>query len=141
MGSCGEKRTGEDVSDQRRRGRRSPLTFGVQAAAEARAEVVRFCAAARYDGAVLDDARLVASELATNAVLHGQPPIGITVSADSDVLTIEVMDASAAPVRAGSADDESGRGLAIVGAVATTWESKAVPGNGKKVIAHLRLQS
>lgn len=141
MGSRGDMRQVKDVSDRRPRGRSSPLTFGVQAAAEARAAVVRFCAAAGYDGEMLDDARLVASELATNAVLHGQPPIGITLSADGEVLTIEVTDASAAPVRVGSAGVESGRGLAIVEAVATTWESKAVPGDGKKVIANLRLPS
>lgn len=41
---------------------------------------------------LLDDATLVVSELVTNALVHGSPPVTLTLSCDDD-LVIEVADA------------------------------------------------
>ncbi len=44
----------------------------------------------------LDDAQLTLSELVTNAVLHGQPPVRVDVSCTARALEIAVIDADAA---------------------------------------------
>lgn len=116
------------------------LTFGGLAAAEARAEVRQFCDVVGCDHGARQDAMLVASELATNGVLHGQPPLGLTLTAEQDVLEISVQDGSPVPALAGSPQDEHGRGLGIVAALALTWSSETVPGDGKVVTAEVRLR-
>ncbi|MFD7213141.1 ATP-binding protein [Streptomyces cyaneofuscatus] len=64
---------------------------------------------------------LVASELLTNAVQHAtQGPISVTVRLTDDRVRIEVCDASSVRPKAGlpGPDDEYGRGLFIVAALA-----------------------
>lgn len=75
----------------------------------------------RYE-ALCADAELVVSELATNALLHGDPPVRVSVSVD-DVVRIEVFDASrSAPVRAlARTDAMTGRGLSLVAVLARDW--------------------
>jgi anti-sigma regulatory factor (Ser/Thr protein kinase) len=87
-------------------------------------------------GAVVDDAALVLSELVGNAVRHGAPlpgggiRVGWTVA--GDLVRIEVADGGRGPLRheasipiagGGSSDAESGRGLAIVGMLTSSWGS------------------
>lgn len=85
---------------------------------------------------VIDDAALVLSELVGNAVRHGSPLPGggiqVTWSVTSELVRIEVADGGRGPLRheapvpnatAGSADAESGRGLAIVGMLTVSWGS------------------
>jgi anti-sigma regulatory factor (Ser/Thr protein kinase) len=88
----------------------------------------------------VDDVAMLASELATNAVLHGQRPIGITLEASAHRLRVEVTDAGAAmPVELDAGPElESGRGLAIVAALADDWGADRLPGNGKVVWAEVR---
>jgi anti-sigma regulatory factor (Ser/Thr protein kinase) len=73
--------------------------------------------------ALVHDAVLVASELATNAIVHARTSFGVSLSrADGHVL-LQVTDASSIPPRrAGSHPlDTSGRGLSIVETVSQTW--------------------
>lgn len=75
------------------------------------------------DCPVTDDVILLASELATNAILHsrsGYPARTFTVRATlypGDYAWIEVID-QGGPWNVDARDDEHGRGLAIVAAVA-----------------------
>ncbi|MEV8543660.1 ATP-binding protein [Streptomyces sp. NPDC051572] len=71
-----------------------------------------------------DDATLVVSELVTNAVKHGRGrPVGLRVRRLAHELRIEVTDGTPTPARLRSAglDDENGRGLLLVAAVADKW--------------------
>ncbi|MER6982322.1 ATP-binding protein, partial [Streptomyces carpinensis] len=67
-------------------------------------------------------AELVVSELVTNAVRHGAPPIRLRLLLDRG-MTCELYDGgSAAPhLRQARPSDESGRGLFIVSEVADRW--------------------
>src|SRR6266487_2888137 len=88
----------------------------------------------------VDDVALLASELATNAVLHGARPIAVAVEAGGHRLRVEVSDAAPAlPVELDLGPEiENGRGLAIVEAVADEWGAERVAGDGKVVWAELR---
>src|SRR3954464_2527575 len=84
--------------------------------------------------AVVADAELVITELVGNAVRHARPLAGGKVCAGWELaggaLFLRVTDGGAAThaiVRrtADPLDDESGRGLAIVSAIATDWGSES----------------
>jgi len=97
-----------------------------------------------YASSGIDAAVLVASELATNAVVHGHLPghlfeVGV-VSAD-DICLIEVSDSSPRPPQAleAGADDESGRGLQLVRAVALRTGQRSRQPVGKTVWATVRM--
>jgi hypothetical protein len=91
------------------------IEHGPLGPAQARAAV-----AAWSDGSALgahcDDLLLIVSELVTNAVLHGAPPVRVEVVTDERTVTVSVVDgARTAPQRrtAGAAA-ESGRGMLLV---------------------------
>lgn len=89
----------------------------------------------RLDGRVDDgDLKLVATELATNAVVHTGAPETITIRYLGESLRIEVRDASAAAPqpRSPSLDAEGGRGMRLVESLADSWGVDEVP-NGKQV--------
>ncbi|MFD8888850.1 SpoIIE family protein phosphatase [Streptomyces erythrochromogenes] len=69
---------------------------------------------------------LIASELVTNAVRYGKPPLQLRLIHDRKTLTCEVHDASAAAphLRHASPADEGGRGLFIVGQLAQDWGAR-----------------
>lgn len=91
---------------------------------------------------VTDAAQLIVSELVTNAVEHGRPPIGHLIGVRVERVTsgvrIEVHDVNAnrPRVRSASADEESGRGLALVDALTGgQWGVSDREGPGKMVWA------
>ena len=88
--------------------------------------------------AVLDDAILAVSELVTNAVRHGLPPIGLLLRRRAGQVRIEIDDARPEPlapaVKPGPLQ-ESGRGLGIVRDVADHLDSEHIAGDGKSVYA------
>lgn len=93
-----------------------------------------------------DNAALIVSELATNAVaasavLDSRPPIALRLSVGHGRVLIEVWDSSPADVVTSTADDdsESGRGLVIVDAVADRWGQSRRGVNRKVVWAVLAL--
>lgn len=91
------------------------------AARVARSTVHEKCAA--LTATARDTAVLLTSELVTNAVLHGRPPIGITIELDQRVVKVTVADSNPArpvlsPRRLAATDH---RGLQIVDALAAAW--------------------
>jgi anti-sigma regulatory factor (Ser/Thr protein kinase) len=74
----------------------------------------------------VEDAVLVTSELLTNATLHAVPPIELKVIGDDDEIRIEVHDRATYEPRKQrpGAEDEHGRGLQIVAALADRWGTR-----------------
>jgi anti-sigma regulatory factor (Ser/Thr protein kinase) len=72
---------------------------------------------------LVEDAQLVISELVTNALRYGSHEIAFRFLLTTDVLVIEVEDGSPGRprVREASPDDENGRGLLLVVAIADDW--------------------
>ena len=91
------------------------------------------------DDDVIEAARLVVSELVTNAIRHAGTAIEVGVVRTLDGLRVEVWDSAATlPVpRGATLSDESGRGLEIVDAVAQSWGVEPGPDGGKWVWADL----
>jgi anti-sigma regulatory factor (Ser/Thr protein kinase) len=89
--------------------------------------------------ALIDDAAIIITELATNAILHGHSGFTVSVSSRWDALRVAVRDTStAAPARREAPPlATSGRGLELVTALATRWGAELVP-DGKLVWADLR---
>jgi anti-sigma regulatory factor (Ser/Thr protein kinase) len=75
------------------------------------------------DGPSLDDARLVLSELTSNAVVHACSPFSVTIRPEGSLVRISVQDTS--PVRPALRDNgvmgTSGRGLRLVAALSDDW--------------------
>ncbi|MEC4016967.1 ATP-binding protein [Streptomyces sp. H27-D2] len=87
-----------------------------------------------------DDLRLCASELATNALLHGTPRgrgFLLELTLDNGAVTLEVHDSSPAPpaVDHPADDDVHGRGLLLVEALADRWGTSRRQPFGKVVWA------
>ena len=72
---------------------------------------------------VIETAQLLISELVTNAVLHGEPPVKIELEIDPPGVSVSVRDrGEEAPVlREPTEGGEHGRGLHIVGHLADEW--------------------
>jgi anti-sigma regulatory factor (Ser/Thr protein kinase) len=110
---------------------------------------------------LVDDARVVLSELMSNGVLHARTDLQVVMSAHGAGIRLEVRDASQTaplppldvprataslmdePHQAYLRDEErtlptaTGRGLAVVGALASSWGWYPEPGGGKVVWAEL----
>jgi DNA-binding NarL/FixJ family response regulator len=89
--------------------------------------------------AIRDDALLVTSELAANAITHADSSCRLRVSLTPTTLRIDVIDTgSGTPEpQPPSATEEHGRGLHLVAAVTTAWGLEMVPDDGKIVWAEL----
>jgi anti-sigma regulatory factor (Ser/Thr protein kinase) len=90
--------------------------------------------------ALVDSCVLTVSELVTNALRHGLPPLGLVVRRRKGAVRIDVMDARPEPLEDMGRlqpDElaESGRGLEIIRAVADDLGSEHIPGDGKNVYA------
>lgn len=103
---------------------RVPLEHGDAARATRRA-VAGVCRDAQAGPECADAAALVTSELVTNAVLHGSGDVRLTCQAGDRRIRSEVGDAEARHPRAPGGDvdvdGEGGRGMIIVGALASAW--------------------
>lgn len=88
---------------------------------------------------LLDDALLVASELATNAITHADSKCRLRLSLHAATLRIDVLDTGAGTPepQPPSWTEEHGRGLHLVAALTTAWGLEVVPGDGKLVWAEL----
>jgi anti-sigma regulatory factor (Ser/Thr protein kinase) len=76
-----------------------------------------------HGGVLLEDAALAVGELATNACVHARSPFTVVVSSLSDAVRLSVHDASCVlPVpRLAETYAQSGRGLGLVAALASSW--------------------
>ncbi len=103
------------------------LPEGPEGASVARRAMARAGELWRLDREVTETAMLLVSELATNAIRHGSPPVRLSLRLTSGRLRVEVTDASPAPPRLGRADPEQagGRGLQLVQELAARWGSQA----------------
>ncbi|MFD2684151.1 SpoIIE family protein phosphatase [Streptomyces phyllanthi] len=83
---------------------------------------------------------LVVSELVTNAIRHGAPPIQLRLIHDDTTLICEVSDCSgtAPHLRRAKTFDEGGRGLLLVAQLTHRWGSRHTE-NGKTIWAELTL--
>lgn len=110
---------------------------GPQSVAEARGFVADLLR--RHElPSLVEDARLVVSELVTNALVHAHTHITVTLEerrADGVKLTVHD-DSSATPVaRIAAVTDTGGRGLAIVEHYCSAWGFDVHPDRGKSVWA------
>ncbi|MDX6300299.1 MAG: hypothetical protein QOF53_1513 [Nocardioidaceae bacterium] len=118
----------EDQSVSRR------LRSDESAVAEARHLVASYLQERKMTGTLVQDAALATSELVTNALLHGRPPVDLRTRIEGAEVLIEVRDeATYQPrkLRPGD-DDEHGRGLQIVAALAARWGTRPTE-HGKAV--------
>lgn len=92
----------------------------------------------RHDD-VLDDAAMVVTELVTNALVHARSATTVAVSSRPGTVRIEVADASPVPPvpRERHHTTASGRGIALVAAIAERWGAEPTP-DGKVVWVELR---
>jgi anti-sigma regulatory factor (Ser/Thr protein kinase) len=89
---------------------------------------------------LLDDAALVVTELATNAVVHARSDFIVALSSDGGRVRVEVRDANpAVPIVRDTAGTTgtSGRGLLLIAALADRWGTQ-LTGDGKIVWAEFR---
>ncbi|MFI8948900.1 ATP-binding protein [Streptomyces sp. NPDC053750] len=81
----------------------------------------------KIDGDVVDAAALLLSELVTNSVQHARVPagreIGVRIARYDGCLRVEVADADSTrpQPRPAAVEDERGRGLELVAALAQRW--------------------
>lgn len=104
-------------------------------AGEARRRVEESCAPAPRE--CLDDARLLVTELVSNALLHGAGPVGLVLERAQQRLRIGVEDESPDPpvLRHASPYAVSGRGIRLLASLAAGWgvEPRADGRPGKRV--------
>jgi anti-sigma regulatory factor (Ser/Thr protein kinase) len=84
------------------------------------------------------DVQLLCSELVGNAVRHGGKRVELALTLGDAQLLVEVSDGSSVvPEQRADAEEESGRGLAIIDALADRWGA-STHGEGKTVWAAVR---
>ena len=91
---------------------------------------------AGFESDTIDLAAIAASELVTNAVVHGRGPISVRTVLEPESLRVEVQDAAADLPHRVDADEarDGGRGLAIVDAFSHEWGCTVARGaSGKSV--------
>jgi len=111
----------------------------------AREHVASALSAWELDGDVIQAAKLLTSELVTNAILacaDGAPPgapgsawcVAIRLDLPDSTLRISVWDGDSSPpvLTCAALESESGRGLQLVAALAKQWDF--YPANGGKVV-------
>ncbi len=85
--------------------------------------VRRVCRDVGLDDDTCETAVLLASETATNAVLHGRSDARVVISATAQTLRVEIADDNSRHPKAAPPDIDAldGRGVAILQMLATAW--------------------
>jgi DNA-binding NarL/FixJ family response regulator len=86
-------------------------------------------------GSLADTVMLLTSELVSNAVLYAGSDVDVVVRLTGSLARVEVTDRSdlVPAARHAATSDDSGRGLALVQALARRWGTSRQPGGGKTV--------
>jgi anti-sigma regulatory factor (Ser/Thr protein kinase) len=100
---------------------------------------LRHAGCTEHAGHVLEDAVLLVSELVTNSVRYGGPPIVVAVDCDETALQVRVRDGSKdlPEMRSAQPTAERGRGLTLLDIVSDDW-GVAPADDGKQVWFVLR---
>jgi anti-sigma regulatory factor (Ser/Thr protein kinase) len=87
----------------------------------------------------VEPARLVASELVANAVMHVHGPCALELARQADVLRVAVADThpDVPTIQAATPASECGRGLFLVSALSSRWGVDSLASGGKVVWAEL----
>jgi len=111
------------------------LLGGAEAVSSARAFTSGVLASWRLGEELLDLGVLAVSELVSNSFTHGHPPMRLRLRRTDRRLTVEVTDADDHLPRRRRAEpvDESGRGIAIIATIASSWGTRRTPDGGKAV--------
>ena len=128
------------VEDGGARGHRVvPIDHDVHGPAQARRVVAECAARLGLEPEQGEDLLLVVSEMVTNAVRHGQPPVQLELVAEPDRVTVAVADGSPRPPqpRPADAEAEGGRGMALLEVLANEHGVRPQP-PGKAVWAAVR---
>ena len=107
----------------------------------ARQFLLNHCARWGCEDDVVESARLVVSELVTNAVSHANSSCELRLELSDGSLRVEVTDCGTGtpdPLAA-TEQDEHGRGLLIVSALTTAWGVETVDGGAKTVWAQITI--
>ena len=101
------------------------LPDGPEGASVARRATARAAELWRLDREMTETALLLVSELVTNAIRHGAPPVRLSLRLDADRLRVEIADGSPTLPRLDQPgpDQVGGRGLHIVQQLAGRWGS------------------
>lgn len=108
----------------------------VESVARARAFIVETLERWRASPASFEDAKLMVSEVVTNAVMYSDGNVQLCVRRQGDVARVEVHDESSAEANAGTLGDPNatrGWGLALVEALARSWGVEQIEDDGKIV--------
>ena len=99
------------------------LPDGPEGASFARRSMARAAELWRLDREMTETALLLVSELATNAIRHGRPPVRLSLRLERNRLRVEVTDSSPALPKLSppGPDQVGGRGLQIVQLLAARW--------------------
>ncbi|MFJ8232807.1 SpoIIE family protein phosphatase [Streptomyces sp. NPDC094448] len=111
------------------------LLGGIEAAPRARAFASGVLASWRFSPELHDLGVLATSELVANSLQHGTPPMKLRLRRTDRRLIIEVTDGDdhLPRRRRAETEDETGRGISIIAAIASNWGSRRTPGGGKAV--------
>jgi anti-sigma regulatory factor (Ser/Thr protein kinase) len=111
------------------------LLGGAEAVSSARAFTSGVLASWRLGEELLDLGVLAVSELVSNSFTHGHPPMRLRLRRTDRRLTVEVTDADDHLPRRRRAEpaDETGRGIAIIATIASSWGTRRTPDGGKAV--------
>jgi anti-sigma regulatory factor (Ser/Thr protein kinase) len=130
------------VRDTEGRGRQVRLDAAETAAGQARRTVRAQLGEWGVPAGLVDDLVLVTSELVTNAFVHARPPIDLRIRRSEHEIVLEVQDRALLRPRRRRPedDDEHGRGLNIVEAIAHDWGTRTSE-SGKTVWCTVRLSA
>ena len=105
------------------------LPDGPEGASFARRAMARAAVLWRLDRDLTETALLLVSELTTNAIRHGTPPVRLSLRLERNRLRVEVTDSSPAlpELDHPGPDQIGGRGLQIVQLLAARWGASASP--------------
>ncbi len=116
------------------------VTGDAREATTARVGVRQFLAAEADPNSDLDGAEMIVGELVSNVIIHAPGPIGLYVSWSGETAVLIVSDRGQGIPKVRLCPDgnaESGRGLLIVEALASSVEVYSIPYQGSRVVVEL----